>query len=89
MQQVHLMYACNTVGAHTVLVQHHLRFQHAVNVQHQLHFENVSCDLMCEHNCKLPDCMNRARTNLVSVAPSKLIPGEAGLFACEDDDDVF
>jgi hypothetical protein len=32
--------------------------------------------------------MNSVLTNLVSVAPSKLIPG-AGLFACEDDDDVF
>jgi hypothetical protein len=28
--------------------------------------------------------MNRVRTNLVRVAPSKLIPGESGLFACED-----
>jgi hypothetical protein len=28
--------------------------------------------------------MNRVRTNLVRVAPSKLIHGEAGLFACED-----
>jgi len=28
--------------------------------------------------------MNRVRTNLVRVAPSKLIHGETGLFACED-----
>jgi hypothetical protein len=28
--------------------------------------------------------MNRVRTNLVRVAPSKLIHGEAGLFSCED-----
>ena len=88
MQQVHLMYVCNTAGAHAVRVQYHLRFQHAVSVQHQLHFQNVSGNVMCEHNCKLPDCMNSVQTNLVSVAPSKLIPG-AGLFACEDDDDVF
>jgi hypothetical protein len=37
-----------------------------------------------EHSCTLPECMNRVRTNLVRVAPSKLIHGEAGLFACED-----
>ena len=52
--------------------------------KHQLHFENVACDVMCEHSCTLPECMNRVRTNLVRVAPSKLIDGEAGLFACED-----
>jgi hypothetical protein len=28
--------------------------------------------------------MNRVRTNLVRVAPSKLVHGEAGLFACQD-----
>jgi hypothetical protein len=55
-----------------------------VRVQYQLHFENVACDVMCEHSCTLPECMNRVRTNLVRVAPSKLIHGEAGLFACED-----
>jgi hypothetical protein len=55
-----------------------------MRVQHQLHFENVACDVMCEHNCTLPECMNRVRTNLVRVAPSKLIQGEAGLFACKD-----
>ena len=55
-----------------------------MRVQHQLHFENVACDVMCEHNCTLPDCMNHVRTNLVRVAPSKLIHGEAGLFANED-----
>jgi hypothetical protein len=55
-----------------------------VRVQHQIHFENVACDVMCEHSCTLPECMNRVRTNLVRVAPSKLIHGEAGLFACED-----
>ena len=55
-----------------------------MRVQHQLHFENVACDVMCEHICTLPECMNRVRTNLVRVAPSKLIHGEAGLFACED-----
>jgi hypothetical protein len=55
-----------------------------MRVQHQLHFENVSCDVMCEHSCTLPECMNRVRTNLVRVAPSKLVHGEAGLFACQD-----
>jgi hypothetical protein len=29
-----------------------------VRAQHQLHFENVACDVMCNQNCKLPDCMN-------------------------------
>jgi hypothetical protein len=24
-----------------------------MRVQHQLHFENVACDVMCEHNCTL------------------------------------
>ena len=28
--------------------------------------------------------MNSVRTNLVRVAPSKIIPGESGLFSCED-----
>jgi hypothetical protein len=28
--------------------------------------------------------MNRVHTNLVRVAPNKLIPGQSGLFACED-----
>ena len=55
-----------------------------MRVQHQLHFENVACDVMCEHSCTLSECMNRVRTNLVHVAPSKLIRGEAGLFVCED-----
>ena len=55
-----------------------------MRVQRQLHIENVACDVMCEHNCTLLECMNRVRTNLVRVAPSKLIPGEADLFACED-----
>ena len=55
-----------------------------MRAKHQLHFENVACDVMCEHSCTLPECMNRVRTNLVRVAPSKLIDGEAGLFACED-----
>ena len=55
-----------------------------MRVHHQLHFENVACDVMCEHSCTLPECMNRVRTNLVRVAPSKLIHGESGLFACED-----
>ena len=31
--------------------------------------------------------MNRVRTNLVRVVPSKLIHGETGLFACEDIED--
>jgi len=89
-----LVYAA---GANDVRVQHrryarcahetptnHLHFQHVVLVQHQFHFENVACDVMCEHNCTLPECMNRVRTNLVRVAPSKLVHGEAGLFACQD-----
>jgi hypothetical protein len=55
-----------------------------VHAQHQLHFENVACDVMCDKNCTLPDCMNRVRTDLVRVAPCKLILRESGLFACED-----
>jgi hypothetical protein len=39
---------------------------------------------MWEHNCAVTGCMNHIRTNLVRVAPSKLIPGESGLFARED-----
>ena len=35
----------------------------------------------------MPECMNRVRTNLVRVVPSKLIHGETGLFACEDIED--
>jgi len=59
-----------------------------MRVQHQLHFENVACDVMCEHSCTLPECMNRVRTHLVRVAPSKLIHGESGLFACQDIEEV-
>ena len=55
-----------------------------MRVHHQLHFENVACDVMCEHSCTLPECMNRVLTNLVRVTPSKLIHGESGLFTCED-----
>jgi hypothetical protein len=55
-----------------------------MRVQHQLHFENMACYVMCEHNCILPECMNRVHTNLVRVTPSKLIPGETRLFAYED-----
>ena len=67
-----------------VTLTHHLHFHHVVLVQHQLHFENVACHVLCEHNCTLPECMNSVQTNLVRVAPSKLISGEVDLFACED-----
>ena len=43
-----------------------------------------TCDVMCDQNCTLPDFMNRVRTKLVRVTPSKLILGESGLFACQD-----
>ncbi len=44
----------------------------------------MACDVMCEENRTLPDCMNSVQTNLVRVAPSKSILGESGLFARQD-----
>jgi hypothetical protein len=51
-----------------------------MRVQHQLHFENVACDVMCEHNCTLQECMNRVRTNLVGGVKRVFITNVKGTF---------